>query len=272
MDEQLSTFTETVWDYYSKNGRNELPWRQPEADETFNPYKIMVSEIMLQQTQVSRVIEKYQEFLKVFPDVATLAGASFADVLRVWSGLGYNRRAKFLLLSAQKVMSDYGGIFPHDAKTLVTLPGIGANTAAAICVYAYNQPRPFIETNIRSVYIYHFFQGREGVHDKELLEIVSRTIDKEHPREWYWALMDYGSHLKKTIGNHARSSKHYVKQSKFEGSKRQLRARVLKILLDSAFTQEELVSKLQDDRLSEVLKDLQNEALIIHDNGYYRLA
>lgn len=271
MDEQLNVFKETVWDYYSRNGRNDLPWRQPEADGTFDPYKIMVSEIMLQQTQVSRVIEKYQEFLKVFPDVATLAGASFADVLKVWSGLGYNRRAKFLLMSAQKVIADYNGIFPRDAKTLVTLPGIGSNTASAICVYSFNEPHAFIETNIRSVYIYHFFEGQEAVHDKELLEVVTKTADKEHPREWYWALMDYGSYLKKTIGNHARSSKHYVKQSKFEGSRRQLRARVLKALLDTHLTKEELMKNTDDNRLTGVLEDLQKEALVIYDNGYYRL-
>jgi A/G-specific adenine glycosylase len=222
-DITTSAFQELVWNYYHDFGRHDLAWRQPEPDGSFDPYKIMVSELMLQQTQVQRVITKYKEFLALFPDVASLAQAQLGDVLRVWMGLGYNRRAKFLHQSATMVMADFGSVFPTDTAQLVKLPGVGINTAGAIASYAYNQPVVFVETNIRTVIIHHFFNDHTGIADKDILKLVEQTLDHEHPREWYWALMDYGSYLKQTVGNVSRQSKTYAKQSTFAGSKRQIR-------------------------------------------------
>ena len=259
-------FQDTVWDYYHKHGRD-LPWRHAEPDGSFDPYKIMVSEIMLQQTQAVRVIPKYHEFLALFPDISTLAKAPLSAVLTTWSGLGYNRRAKFLWQAAQQV----GGPFPDTIDELVKLPGIGKNTAAAIMAYSFNTPVAFIETNIRSVYIHHFFADRTDVDDKELLELVTATIDNEHPREWFWALMDYGVYIKSTIGNTARNSKHYAKQSTFQGSKRQVRGQVIRLLTAGPMSHKELTTNIADDRLTTVLSDLVKEGLVVEDSEVYRL-
>lgn len=264
-------FIETVWDYYHDNSRD-LPWRQAGPDSTFDAYKILVSEVMLQQTQVARVIAKYQEFLASFPTVSDLAQAPLADVLRAWQGLGYNRRAKFLWQAAQMVTAQFDGVFPKDQKDLVSLPGVGVNTAGAICAYAFNQPVVFIETNIRTVYIHHFFADRDDVHDKELIPLVVDTVDQHNPREWYWALMDYGSHLKASVGNISRSSKHYAKQSKFEGSKRQIRGQVLRLLAEGEQARKKLLVEVVDPRLPVVLEDLQQEGLIQLVSDTYRLS
>jgi A/G-specific adenine glycosylase len=188
---QKAEFLEILWKFYAQSGRGSLPWRQPEPDDSFDPYKIMVSELMLQQTQVARVIPKYQSFLEQFPDVQSLAMADLSDVLRVWQGLGYNRRAKFLWQAAGAI--DVLGNFPTTYEELVKLPGIGSNTAGAILAYACNQPVVFVETNVRTVYIHHFFADRIDIHDREILSLVGQTLDREHPREFYWAVMDYGS-------------------------------------------------------------------------------
>lgn len=259
-------FLETLWGYYAKHGRS-LPWR-----ETTDPYKIMVSELMLQQTQVPRVIPKYQEFLKAFPNVARLATASFIEVLKVWNGLGYNRRAKYLHQAAQMIMRDWQGKVPADVTKLTQLPGIGHNTAAAIVVYAFNTPECFIETNVRTVYIHHFFADVNDVSDSDIMHVLKETLDTEQPREFYWALMDYGSHLKATVGNRAQASKHYKKQSRFQGSMRQIRGQVIKELLMAPKTNEELSNKIADDRLVTVLYALESEGFIVHTKGRYQLS
>ena len=224
----ITEFQALVWDYFQQSGRHDLPWRLAAADGQFDPYTIMVSELMLQQTQVQRVIPKYAEFLQKFPTLQDLAAAELGAVLTAWSGLGYNRRAKFLWQSAQRVVDEYNGVFPQTTAELVNLPGIGKNTAGAIQAYAFNHPVVFIETNIRSVYIHHFFADKTDVSDTDILQLVAATVDSEHPREWYWALMDYGSHLKKSVGNTSKQSKTYMKQSAFHGSKRQIRGQVIK--------------------------------------------
>ena len=261
MNDQLREFIEIVWDFYHKNSRD-LPWRHVDGNDQIDPYKILVSEIMLQQTQAQRVIPKYLDFLRVFPDVQSLAAAPLEAVLLPWSGLGYNRRAKFLWQAAQTVVNDFDGQGPASDSELTSLPGVGVNTARAVLAYAYNQPVTFVETNIRTVYIHHFFQGAEAVHDKELLPFIVDTVDHEHPREWYWALMDYGTFLKKTVGNGSRYSTHYVKQSKFEGSKRQIRGRVIKLLTAGPHDYESVKQEIADDRFEAVLSDLTTEGLV----------
>lgn len=254
-------FEEEVWNYYSKNQRD-LPWRKPESDGSFDPYKILVSEVMLQQTQVQRVIPKYHDFLRVFPDLQSLAQASLQQVFEQWNGLGYNRRAKFLREAAAQIINKHDGKIPKNIDQLIELPGIGRNTAAAILVYCYNQPLVFIETNIRTVYIHNFFNDQSKVSDSELMPFIMATLDHENPREWYWALMDYGANLKAMVGNVSRKSKHYARQSVFEGSRRQLRARVLKNLLGGPKTYQQLYKTINDERLGSVLVDLTKERFI----------
>lgn len=264
-----TAFQSTLWEYYRAHGRD-LPWRQPEQTGVFDPYKILVSEIMLQQTQVQRVIPKYIQFLEMFPTVQSLATASLATVLEVWLGLGYNRRAKFLWHTARIISDEYAGSVPSDIRELVKLPGIGTNTAAAILVYAYNQPHNFIETNIRSVYIHHFFHGRESVTDTELMPIIEQTLDKESPRHWYWALMDYGGFLKSRHSNPSRQSKHHIVQADFAGSRRQLRGKLLGFLRQPR-TLEELEREISDPRLLSTLDDLCSEGLISSQGDQYTL-
>ena len=264
MDE--TSFVKLVKAYYQKSGRHDLPWRK-----TSDPYRIAVSELMLQQTQVSRVLLKYAEFLKVFPTVRILAKAPLSEVLRVWSGLGYNRRAKFLHQMAQVVVSDHKGNFPETIEGLQNLPGIGPYTAGAIYAFVYNKAWPVIETNIRSVYLHHFFKDKTDISDKELLPIIERTLQNKNPREWYWALMDYGSHLKANgIKNNAKS-KHYTKQSKFEGSNRQIRGAIMRELLKGPMTLVQITKAIDKEKgkVQAVLNDLVKEGMIILKNKIY---
>lgn len=264
-------FEQTVWQYYEEFGRHDMPWRQPKADGSFDAYTIWVSEIMLQQTQVQRVIPKFLAFIKHFPTITDLAQAPLADVLQLWIGLGYNRRAKFLSVAAQQIEANHDGKMPSTLDELIALPGIGKNTAGAIMAYAYNHPVVFIETNIRTVFIHHFFADAEEIEDTSLLSIIAETLSQENPREWYWALMDYGSHLKLSVGNSSQKSKHYTKQSTFKGSRRQIRGAVLRALAETAQTSQQLTKSISDDRLASVLQDLVNEGFVVDNEGLYQL-
>jgi A/G-specific adenine glycosylase len=269
--QEIEAFQLVVWGYFADFGRHDLPWREPEADGSFSPYKVLVSELMLQQTQVNRVRQKYVEFLDKFPDVQTLAAADLGEVLVAWQGLGYNRRAKFLWQAAQKIAHDFDGIFPEALVELETLPGVGKNTAGAIMAYAFNKPMAFIETNIRTVYIHHFFHDHTAVPDKAILDVVQQTSPEDKSRMWYWSLMDYGTHLKQTVGNLSRASKSYAKQSKFEGSLRQIRGQVLRALGSESMTFTELSQEITDERLSDVLVSLEREELIQRRGQTYSL-
>jgi len=269
-EQQRERFLEVLWGFYARSARR-LPWREPEPepDGEFNPYKIMVSELMLQQTQVPRVVPKYEAFLGRFGSVQSLADADLGDVLRAWQGLGYNRRAKFLWAAAQAIVSQ--GAFPDTPEGLTALPGIGPNTAGAILAYAFNKPALFIETNVRTVYIHHFCKGRTDITDSAVRGLLEQTLDREQPREFYWALMDYGSHLKATVGNPNAASRHYVRQSTFEGSRRQLRGRIIRELGGGSQTFANLRISIPDERLKGVLLDLTREGLIRAEDGIYTL-
>lgn len=219
-------FINTVYRYYRENKRD-LPWRKQ-----ITPYKVFVSEIMLQQTQVPRVIDKFNQWIKQYPTLIDLSNASFQDIITLWSGLGYNRRAKYIHTAAQLFVQKHSGTIPNDYDVLITIPGFGNATAQAIRCYAYNEPVVFIETNIRTVYLHHFFAKSSNVSDKDLLPFIQKTLDMKNPREWYWALMDYGSYLKSSAKNPSRKSKHYSKQSKFEGSTRQTRGKILTNIIE----------------------------------------
>lgn len=267
MSRKITEFQKTVRGYYAEHARN-LPWRLPDAAGRFEPYGILVSEVMLQQTQAARVIPKYIVFLKKFPSLKDLAAAPLSAVLAEWSGLGYNRRAKYLQEAARYLA---GRPEPWALEDLTACKGIGPNTAAAVLVYAYDRPLAFVETNIRTVFIHHFFADMVMVDDKDILPLVEETFDREHPRQWFWALMDYGVHLKAVSGNASRASRHYTRQTAFAGSKRQIRGQVLQILGEGRQTSRGLTRTLPDDRLESVLADLQNEGLITFKNGRFNL-
>src|SRR6266481_1697553 len=225
MRPHTAEFKRVVWDYYKKRKRD-FPWRRRR-----NPYKVLVSEIMLQQTQVGRVVEKYKEFFKKFPNLQSLAQARVGDVLTAWQGLGYNRRALMLKKLSEIVAVQYGGELPQDFEKLIELPGIGPSTAGGVMAFAFNKPVVFIETNIRRAYIHFFFKNAEKVHDKKLIPLIEATLDRKNPREWYWALMDYGAMLGTLEHNPNKRSAHYALQSKFKGSNREVRGSILKFLI-----------------------------------------
>lgn len=252
-------FQKKIYAYYHKHGRD-LPWRK-----TRNPYHIFISEVMLQQTQVETVLKKYHPFLKAFPSFRALSCASLREVLALWKGLGYNRRALFLKKSAQKVTHEFGARLPSETKVLATLPGIGQATAKATVVFAFNKPEVFLETNIRRVFIHHFFSVQKKVRDSDILPLVRRTLDVSNPRIWYWALMDYGSALKKTHPNPNRKSAHYIKQPPFEGSDRQIRGKILGVLIVHPYLSRSMIfSKIKSNqnRITKCLLRLQKEGFI----------
>lgn len=264
---QKTAFTETLTSYYADHARHDLPWRISDEDGHFDPYKVLVSELMLQQTQVSRVVAKYEQFLQQFPTVLSLSQAELGDVLRAWQGLGYNRRAKYLWLAAQQIVQD--GAFPRDVNSLVALPGVGENTAGAVLAYAFNSPAIFVETNIRTVILHHFTRDGQIVSDSFVRDCLGQVLDRSNPRVFYWAMMDYGSYLKTQVKNNAQS-KHYTKQSTFAGSNRQLRGAIIRALSDSAQDFEELSRQLDDPRLSDTLAQLVKEGLVQQkDREYY---
>lgn len=269
LGKEEKAFIRTIWSYYKASGRHDLPWRM-----TDSPYNILVSEMMLQQTQVSRVIPKYKAFLKQFPTTQRLAAAPLGDVLKEWQGLGYNRRAKFLRQAAQAVVCEHKGKWPTSFEGLRVLPGIGSYTAGAVINFAYNEPIPLIETNIRTVYIHHFFHDRDDVTDKELIPIIERTLDKDNPREWNWALMDYGAHLKQTVGNVSKKSSVYQTQSDFKTSNRFVRGAIMRELSKNPCSKVILCKQLkhiEKQRCEQALVSLLNDGLIVKQKTMYRL-
>lgn len=252
-----SEFQEIIWEKGRELFRA-MPWR----DDT-QPYFVLVSEIMLQQTQVDRVIPKFEAFMDAFPTVQALAAAGLDEVVRAWSGLGYNRRAKFLHNAAKMIVNEFDGRFPETPAELIKLPGVGVNTAGAIAAYSFNHPSIFIETNVRTVYFYHFFQGETAIDDKALQSLVEQTVDREHPREWYWALMDYGSYLKKSGAGLLDKSRHYKKQAPLKGSVREVRGQILKLLAVKDMTRDTLeTAVVADDRFEAALSGLMADGLV----------
>ena len=277
--------------FYASCGRD-LPWRR-----TTDPYRILVSEFMLQQTQVERVLSKYPEFLGRFPDIAALARAPRHEVLLAWQGLGYNRRALALHETARRVRDEFHGTVPLERTILDSLPGIGSATAGAIVVFSTNRPEIFIETNIRRVYIHLFFPDAAKVHDREIEPILERTLMRKKTREFYYALMDYGSALrkglwdpsgsalkkgtgdpngsllKKEAGNPNTRSASYSRQSRFEGSDRQVRGMVLRHLLAGGGAPEgELrgLVPIEPGRLERILRGLERDGFIERSGGRIR--
>lgn len=271
-DQQIIKFQKKIYDFYNRNKRD-FDWRK-----NITPYKIVVSEIMLQQTQTSRVVSKFAQWLQKFPDFKMLAQASVKDVLSCWQGLGYNRRGLALYEFAKRVTKEFDGQVPKDPKVLETFRGIGPNTAGSICAFAFNIPVAFIETNIRTVFIHEFFKDRKDIHDKQLLPLITQTVDQKLSRDWYYALMDYGVYLKKDLKVSNSASKHYVVQSKFDGSKRQVRGAVVRILskiptLSYDELSELITMELPENKydLYDVVCDLQKDGFLKHHRAVISL-
>ena len=263
-------FRALIWDFYQQNGRHWLPWRQ-----TQDPYAILVSELMLQQTQVARVVPKFQTFTDKWPTVQALAQASLGEVLVMWQGLGYNRRAKFLHQCAIAVVNEYDSVFPRSQTELESLPGIGPYTASAICAFAYNQPVTLIETNVRRVFIHHYFADATTVADAELLPLIERVLPKDQARVWYAALMDYGSYLKTQVPNPNRKSSTYSRQSTFKGSDRQIRGAVLRLLADGKSRTKQMITEqlldFDSERVTTQIEKLFAEGLLQKSCQTYHL-
>lgn len=260
----IELFQKTIWDFYATHQRN-FRWRFCD-----DPYAIVVSEIMLQQTQTYRVEPKFEQWMLAFPSFEILAQANLRDVLYIWQGLGYNRRGVALHKIAQIIMEEHRGELPADPLILESFPGIGKATAASICAFAFNMPTIFIETNIRAVFIHSFFKDQQEVSDKQLLPLVEQTIDRSNPREWYYALMDYGVHLKKLHKNPSRRSAHHAKQSRFEGSDRQIRGTIVRLLANAGTLHKNvLLAKINDGRTEKILSQLCDEKMIKSNNEYF---
>lgn len=265
----IQEFQQMVLLHYEQYGRD-MAWRN-----TTDPYQILVSEIMLQQTQVERVTVKFPEFIRAFPDFTSLAAASLANILTVWQGLGYNRRAIALQKCAIRVMDEYDCILPADVDILATFPGIGRATASSIAAFAFNQPVVFIETNIRRVFIHFFFGETDIVSDADLLPLVEKALYKKNPRIWYWALMDIGTALKKTVPNPNRRSVHYTKQSPFEGSDRKIRGTIIRMLLTKPGMSEKQLLAIENGdpaRIKKILNALGSEGFIVMKKNRFFLS
>lgn len=227
---------------------------------------------MLQQTQVERVISKYKSFFKKFPSVRALSYAPLSAVLREWQGLGYNRRAKMLRLAAKVIVSEYRGKFPKGKDELLALPGIGPYTAGAVRVFAWNEPEILIETNVRTVFLHHFFQKKIRVDDSALVPYMELGLDTKNPKKWYSALMDYGAHLKKTVVNPSRKSAHHAKQKPFRGSDREIRGAIIKKLAKRASSENELFALgFSKKKIRTQLQALSLEGLIMLHGTRYTL-
>ena len=204
----------------------DLPWR-----ETRDPYAILVSEVMLQQTQVKRVLGRWERFLALFPTLDALAAAETGEVLSEWQGLGYNRRALALHAMARRCAEDLEGRLPEDFDGLISLPGVGPATAAGVCAFAYDIPAVYLETNVRAVFLHELFPDEAEVPECEIADLVAQSVPKEDVRGWYYALLDYGAYLKSVVANPNRRAKGHKVQSSFAGSRRQKRAELLRIVL-----------------------------------------
>ncbi len=263
MNARVRELKEAVLAYYRETPRD-FPWRR-----TRDPWAILVSEVMLQQTQTARVAPKYEAWMEAFPDPGALASAKPERVISLWSGLGYNRRALALRDAARIIVERHGGTVPRDERALDDLPGIGIYTARAVLAFAFGENVAFIETNIRAVFIHFCFADRESVSDKEIMVLAEEAAKGEDPREWNYALMDYGAALKRVAPNPNRKSSGYARQSKFEGSVRQVRGAIVRKLSEGPADAEALyaASGAERERFDAALGGLAAERVVVVSDG-----
>lgn len=274
-DEAIKQMVDHVLDS-RKDLYRDFAWRR-----TQDPYEVLVSEVMLQQTQTQRVIRYFERWIDKFPTFDALASAAKVDVLEAWQGLGYNRRCLALYACAQEVSEKYHGVCPRDENELISLPGIGPATAAGVRAFAFNEPSAYLETNVRAVVLHELWPQEEGVNDKSVLaavqaaavEVAQRGVDA---RIWNYALLDYGAWLKKVFPNPSRRSKHHTKQSAFEGSRRQKRAALLRQVFDepnNTSAHYAQACKYDLDITEDVLDSLVKEGFVcLEENGTYSIA
>ena len=298
IDEKKQAFNRTLFSWHKDHYRD-MPWRN-----TRDPYHILISEIMLPQTQVDRVRTKYTDFLKRFPTVRVLAKAPLGEVLRAWSGLGYNRRARYLHDCAKKIVHEYSGKFPNDLEELKRLPGIGLSTAGALLAFSFGEDEPMIDTNIRRILVRVFFGGKRskkirgrtlGINssrsdlvsfphvpsDKGLYIFAKSLIPKGKGRIWNYAMLDLGA-TSCTARNHSDRCplmrlhgevgdfRYKKPQKKFHGSRRFYRGKILSLL-----TERKRVAPLQlgkavalpTSALRDILRDLKRERLVVSSRG-----
>lgn len=268
-DEEVLAFRELIYRFYRNQGRT-FPWR-----ETNDPWLILLSEMMLQQTQTSRVASRWETFVAEYPTPAAMDAAGLDQVLRSWSGLGYNRRAVALKKIARSIVK--AGRFPDSYDELLALPMIGTYTAKAVLAFAWQRPVVLIETNIRRVFLHHFFRDQQGVADRSLLPWIEKSLDHNDPKSWYYALMDYGADLKGKVENPNRRSAHYTVQAPFKGSVREKRGKLIKLLsgagMKGSFSLEEIVlqSGINEESCKKILHTLQKEEFVAEEEGSYSI-
>jgi len=265
----LAAFRRLVRERYRREGRS-FPWR-----ETRDPWAILVSEIMLQQTGVDRVRPKYLAWMETFPDPASLAAAPLRDILALWSGLGYNRRALALAKAAAEIAQR--GTFPDDEATLLALPGVGPYTARAVLAFAFDRPVALIETNVRAAFLHHFFPAEDRIPDSRILPLVVTCAEAEaaDPRSWNYALMDYGAFVKKKFGNPNARSAHYSRQMPFADSHRRIRGSLLRELASGPRSRDQLAAAMPfaRERVETALGELVKEGFLEGaDEGLYSIA
>jgi A/G-specific adenine glycosylase len=260
--EKIDLFQGKIINFYNTNKR-ELPWRL-----THDPYDILISEFMLQQTQVNRVIDYYTNWIEKWSTVEALSDASFYDVVSTWIGLGYNRRAKYLHETAKIIVHKFKGNVLKAMKSYDQLPGIGEYTSKAVRIFAGNEDITTIDTNIRRIFI-HEFNLEESTPDKDLYEIANYCLPKGKSRLWHNALMDYGALV---LTSHKTGIKPKTKQSKFAGSDRQIRGQILRLLLKKSYSIDELNAYFRIDinRLKTILnKMIQDNIIQNNDDIFY---
>lgn len=256
----VTHFIRIILEFRQHHGRV-FPWQQ-----TRDPWPVLLSEVMLQQTTTARVLDKYRLFLEKWPDFQSMASSSLEDLLAAWSGLGYNRRALALRQTAVR-SEEWGWTLPCDRAALLSLPGIGPSTASAIRCFCYAIPDIYLETNVRRTVLHWFFPDEEGVKDKRIEPILLRAAERvEDIREWYYALMDYGVLLARLVPNPNRRSSSYTRQAQFKGSDRELRGRIVFMLTHQGpqkkATLMEALGDPDEDRVQSILEALDKEGFI----------
>ncbi len=252
----IEVFQEKVLGFYSRH-RRAFPWR-----ETTERYAVMVSEIMLQQTQAERVVVKFNAWMDRFPDVDALASSSLRDVLSLWSGLGYNARGERLHRAAGIIVSEYGGVVPGKPDELLRLPGIGMYTSRSIPIFADNCDIATVDTNIRRILLYELGL-EESISVSELYDVADALLPRSRSREWHNALMDYGALYMTSKRSGIRP---VGRQSAYKGSKRWYRGRILSDLLDEpgGMAVEEIRARYGDGPFSieDILSDMEKDGLV----------
>ncbi len=267
--QEKQAFQKKIFRWWEKN-RRDLPWRH-----TNDPYKILVSEVMLQQTTVSRVLTKYPGFIKRYPTLKDLAVSRPADVLRIWKGMGYNRRALHLHQTAKVIVQKYGEFFPKDEQELVKLPGLGRYTARAVLVFAFNKNVAMVDTNIRQI-ITHFFFHDTPQPEKNIQELADQLVPKGMSWEWHQALMDFGSHMR-TVSSIKYQVSSKKKKPPFKQSNRYFRGRIIDLLRDRSYKENELIKNLcsmygKDETFYiSLLKALEKEGLVAYKKSTWKL-